>query len=159
MTCDRVAELIESIASGEMTAAVDVAEHLSACPSCARSLQAARTIDGLLRSRPVAAPPAQFTSRVMGRIRRSSWRREQILDLIFNGAMLAAAALVVIGLWIALHQTGLSLVSRDAMQMFNSGMLTAAQKVAPSLPLYAAATGLLVVALGLWWWASDSAAL
>ena len=95
----------------------------------------------------------------MGRIRRSSWRREQILDLIFNGAMLAAAALVAIGLWIALHQTGLSLVSRDAMQMLNSGMLTAAQKVATSLPLYAAATGLLVVALGLWWWASDSAAL
>ena len=45
------------------------------------------------------------------------------------------------------------------MTAFNSEMLAAAQKVAPSLPLYAGATGLIVVALGVWWWASDSPAL
>jgi hypothetical protein len=59
----------------------------------------------------------------------------------------------------AVRHTGLSFLSRDAMDVFSSGMLAAAQKVAPALPVYAGATGLLIVALGLWWWASDSAAL
>jgi anti-sigma factor RsiW len=159
MTCAYVAEFIDAIAAGEMSAASDVAAHLSSCPACAASLQAARTLDGLLRSRPAPAAPAQFTSRVMNRLRRASWRREQIVDAIFNAAMIAAAMIVVTGLGIALNRAGLSFVSRDAMQVFGSGMLAAAQKVAPSLPLYAGATGLIVVALGLWWWASDSAAL
>ena len=95
----------------------------------------------------------------MNRIRRASWRREQIVDWIFNAAMIAAALLVAVGLWIAVRQSGLSLVGREAMNIFSSGMMAAAQRATPSLPLYAGATGLLVVALGLWWWASDSPAL
>jgi hypothetical protein len=63
------------------------------------------------------------------------------------------------GLWIALRHSGLSAVSRDAITLFGSGMIAPAQKVTPSLPLYAGATGLLLVALGVWWWASDSPAL
>ena len=73
--------------------------------------------------------------------------------------MVAAALLVAAGLWIALRHAGLPVMSRDAINAFNAGMIAAAQRVTPSLPLYAGATGLLVVALGLWWWASDSPAL
>jgi anti-sigma factor RsiW len=159
MMCDRVADVIDLIAAGEVAADPEVAAHLSTCASCAEWLDAARRLDGLLRIRPAPSAPAQFTSRLMNRIRRASWRREQIVDWIFNGAMIAAALLVAIGLWIAVRQSGLSLVGRDAMNIFSSGMTAAAQRAAPSLPLYAGATGLLVVALGLWWWASDSTAL
>jgi anti-sigma factor RsiW len=159
MTCDRLADLLEPIASGEIAADADIASHVSSCPACARALETARSLDSLLRSRPAPAAPAHFTSRVVARIHRSSWRREQIIDWIFNGAMIAAALLLASGLWIALRQSGVDTVARDAVQAFNSEMLAAAQKVAPSLPLYAGATGLIIVALGVWWWASDSPAL
>jgi anti-sigma factor RsiW len=159
VTCDLVEDLIDLIAAGEVAADAEVAAHLSTCASCARSLEAARRIDDLLRTRPVPSAPTQFTSRVMNGIRRASWRREQIVDWIFNGAIIAAALLVAVGLWIAVRQSGLSLAGQDAMNIFSSGMIAAVQRVTPSLPLYAGATGLLVVALGLWWWASDSAAL
>jgi len=158
MTCERAAEWIDAIAEGEPPPA-DVAAHLSACAACAESLRAARIVDDLLRTRPAPAAPAKFTSRVMSQIRRTSWRREQIVYAIFNAAMIAAALAVAAGLLIALRRTGVSFDGRDAMQMFSAGMLTAAQKVAPSLPVYAGAIGLIAVALGVWWWASDSAAL
>jgi len=159
MTCDEVAEVIDALAAGEVTPSADMSAHLSSCAACGESLQTARAIDGLLRSRSVPAPPAQFTSRVVNRIHRATWRREQIVDGIFNAAMIAAAMIVVSGVGIALGRSGVSLLSRDAVQMFDAGLRAAAQKVAPSLPLYAGAAGLIAVALGLWWWASDSAAL
>ena len=157
--CERLADSLELIAAGELTPDAEAAAHLSACPACARAVDIARQIDGLLRSRAVPPAPAQFTSRVTSHIRRATWRREQIVDWIFNAAMIAAALVVVAALGVALQRTGVSFVGKDAMQIFSSGMLTAAQKVAPSLPLYGGATCLLAVALGLWWWASDSAAL
>ena len=158
-TCDAVADAIDLIAAGELTPDVAIAAHLASCDACSRSLESARLVESLLRTRPVPAAPAQFTSRLMTRLQRASWRREQIVDGIFNSAMIAAALLVATGLWFALRRTGLSFISRDAMDLFSSGMLAAAQKAAPAVPLYAGATGLLVVALGLWWWASDSTAL
>ena len=159
MTCERAAEWIDAIAEGETNVPADIASHVALCASCTAALREARALDGLLRSRPAPAAPAQFTSRVMSHIRRTSWRREQIVDAVFNAAMIAAALVVAAGLWIALSRSGVSLDSRDVRQLFSAGMLTAAQKVAPSLPVYAGATGLIAVALGLWWWASDSAAL
>ena len=157
MTCDAFADIVDLIAGGELSLHADAAAHLSTCASCARALESARRMEQLLRARPAPAAPPQFTSRLIHRLRRASWRREQIVDWLFNSAMIAAALLAAVGLWIAMRHSGLSLVSRDAMAVFSAGMLTAAQKAAPSLPLYAGATGLLVVALGVWWWASDSA--
>jgi anti-sigma factor RsiW len=159
MTCDAAADAIDLIAAGEQPPDAAVAAHLEECPSCARSLETARRVERLLRDRPVPAAPAQFTSRLMNRIRGERWRREQIVDWIFNSAMIAAALGVAVGLWIAMRRTGLSFVSREAMDLFSSGMLAAAQKVAPSVPLYAGATALLLVALAVWWWATDPPAL
>jgi anti-sigma factor RsiW len=159
MTCADAADAIDLIAAGELASDAAVSAHLATCASCARSLEVARRMESLLRARPAPAAPAQFTSRLTNRIRRASWRREQIVDWIFNGAMVAAGLLAAAGLWIALRQTGLSAVSRDAMTVLTSGMIAAARKVTPSLPLYAGATGLLAVALGLWWWAERDATL
>ena len=159
MTCADISDVLDLIAAGELTADAAALAHLSACASCAQALDAARRLDSLLRARPAPLAPAHFTSRLMGRIRRAMWRREQIVDWIFNSAMIAAALVVAAGLWIALRHTGLSAVSQDAINLFGSGMIAAAQKVTPSLPLYAGATGLLLVALGVWWWATDSPAL
>jgi len=159
LVCARLADVIDAIADGDLTPDVETAAHFSACPACRASLERARRLDQLLRSRGAAAAPPQFTARTMQRIRRAGWRREQITDWIFNAAIIATVLLVASGLWIALKQTGLSAVGGDVLDIFSVSASAMAQKIAPSLPLYAGATGLLVVALGLWWWASSDAAL
>jgi len=159
VSCAAVADLIEPIAARELKPDAAVAAHLSTCASCGAALERARDLDRLLRERTVPAPPPQFTSRTIQLIQRAGWRREQIVDLVFNSSLIAAGLLLAMGLWIALQHTGLSSFGRDAFDIFTSDMTALAQRVTPSLPLYAGATGLIVVALGLWWWASSDAAL
>jgi anti-sigma factor RsiW len=155
--CAVLADAIEPIAAGEWTPDTTTAAHLSACASCAAALEHARRVDQLLRARPAPVPSPDFTLRTLRLIQRAGWRREQVVDWIFNSALIAAALLVAVGIWIALQRAGMPSVGRDALEVFSNGMAAAAQRAAPSLPLYAGATGLIVVALGLWWWASDAA--
>ena len=63
------------------------------------------------------------------------------------------------GVWMLLHRSGLVAVSGDAVNVFGSGFVALARRVAPSLPLYVGALALLVSALGIWWWAERDAAL
>jgi hypothetical protein len=107
----------------------------------------------MLRERSVPRPGAQFTSRTLARVRRERWRSEQFVDVGFNVAIVAVVAALVAGLWMVLHRSGLSAVSSDAVTLFGSGIFALAHRVAPSLPLYVAATGVLATALVLWWWA------
>ena len=158
-TCASLADVIDAIADGDVTPDVETAAHLSACASCQATVERARRLDRLLRAREAPLPPPQFTARTMQRIRRAGWRREQIVDWVFNAALIAAALLLASGLWIALQQMGLSVRGHDVLDIFTASASAAAQRITPSLPLYAGATGLLVVALGLWWWASSDAAL
>ena len=155
--CDALADAIDAIAAGELTPDASAAAHLASCASCRAALEQARRLEQLLRERTVPAPPPGFASRTMQAIQKAGWRREQIVDWVFNSALIAAALLVASGLWAALQRTGLSSLSRAAFDIFAGGAATFAQQVTPALPLYAGATGLLVVALGLWWWASDAA--
>jgi hypothetical protein len=159
MFCDDVLETIELIAAGELTASAPVAEHLASCAGCGAALAAARRVDALLRSRVAPAPPANFSSRVMTRMRLARWRGEQLLDWGFNIALVTAGVLVVLGLWVMVRQSGLVIVSSDAIEMFESGMTLLAHRISPSLPLYGAATAVLGTALAIWWWAERDAAL
>ena len=153
MTCEDVADEIEPIAAGDLAPRAEVSTHLAACAGCTAALEEARRLDRLLRARPAASAPAQFTSRTMHRIRRASWRREQIVDWIFNAAMIATALLTATGVWIAFRRSGLPAVSREAMDVLGAGLTTLAQRMSPSLPLYAGATCVIAAALGVWWWA------
>ena len=113
----------------------------------------------MLADRPVPKPPQQFTIRTMTRIRRARWRSDQFLDVGFN----VAIALVVIGIigsgWLLLDRSGLTAVSGDLVNLIESGGMALAQRVAPSLPVYAAAAALVVTALGIWWWAERETAV
>ena len=162
MFCDEVLEAIEPLAAGELTPSSRIAEHLASCRGCAAALESARRVDAWLRVRPAPAAPAHFTSRVMSRIRRARWRSEQLLDWGFNAALVAAGLLVVAGVWVVMRRTGLTMVtpvSSDVAELFNTGMMTLARRISPSLPLYAAATALLGAVLGVWWWAERDTAL
>jgi hypothetical protein len=159
MFCDEALDTVEAIAAGETMPDGRIASHLATCPNCAQALVHARQLEASLRRREVPAAPPQFTSRTLARIRRARWRSDQFLDLGFNVAIGAVVIAVLIGVWMLLDRTGLASVSGDAVGMFDSGLVSLARRVAPSVPLYAGAAALLVSALGLWWWAERDAAL
>jgi predicted anti-sigma-YlaC factor YlaD len=154
MFCDEVLELVEPIAEGEVAVDTRVSSHLDSCANCAAALSNARRLEQLLRGREVPRPSAQFTTRIMGRIRRDRWRREQFLDTGFNVAVGLLAVTVIVVAWLLLSRSGLGAVSRDAFNALNSTALNAIrQRVAQSLPLYLGAFALVATALGIWWWA------
>jgi anti-sigma factor RsiW len=159
MTCDGVLNAIELIAAGELRPDDRMTGHLATCASCASALEAARRLDTLLRERPVAAPPAQFTSRTMARIRRARWRNEQMIDWGFNAALALVAIAVAAGIWIVVSRSGLTFAGNDALQLLGTEMRAFIQRVSPALPLYALATALLATALGIWWWAERDATI
>jgi predicted anti-sigma-YlaC factor YlaD len=159
MFCDEALDVVEAIAADELAPDGRVAGHLASCPDCAAALERARALERLLRRRAAPPAPAQFTSRTLARVRRARWRTEQFLDVGFNVAMGAVVLAVVGGIWMLLHRSGLNAVSNDAVDLFGSGLATFAQRVTPSLPLYAGATAVLAMVLGIWWWAERDAAL
>jgi len=158
MTCDGVLNAIELIAAGELKADDQMTVHLTTCASCRSALEAARRLDTLLRQRPVATPPAQFTSRTMARIRRARWRNEQMIDWSFNAALTLVAMAVAAGIWIVIRRSGLTFTAaNDAQQLLGAELRAFFQRASASLPVYALATALLVTALGIWWWAERDA--
>ncbi len=159
MFCDEALDTVEPIAAGDLIPDGRVAAHLASCPNCALALTRARQLEASLRQRAVPVAPAQFTSRTLARIRRARWRSDQFLDVGFNLAIGLIVFAVVGGVWMLLHRTGLAAVSGDAVNLFGSGFVSLAKRVAPALPLYAGAAALLVSALGIWWWAERDAAL
>jgi len=158
MFCDEVIDVLEPIAAGELTPEGRIADHLATCPNCAGSLERARMVERLLRQRPAPKPPPQFTAHTLGRVRRARWRSDQLLDVGFNLGIAAIVMGVLAAIWAVLHRSGLTAVSNDAIELFGSGLLTFARRVAPVVPLYAGATALLATALGIWWWAERDTA-
>jgi anti-sigma factor RsiW len=159
MFCDQVVELVEPIAAGDLTPDPAVAAHLASCAQCAAVLAEARRLDELLRSRPAPAPPPQFTTRTLARIRRDRWRREQFLDLGFNLAIGVIVLGVVMAVWMLMDRSGLSAVTRDIVTLFGAEAMEAARRIAPALPLYAGAVALIATALAVWWWTERDTAI
>ena len=159
MFCDEVLELIESIAGDDLRPDERTAAHLASCSRLRGRPREARQIDRLLKERPRPKPSSQFTSRIMGRLRRDRWRREQFLDRGFNVAIGLVALAVVMVFWLLISLTGMGDLGRDAIEMLNAATADVASRVAPSLPLYLGAAALVGTALGLWWWAERDAAL
>jgi predicted anti-sigma-YlaC factor YlaD len=155
MFCDEVLELIEPIAGGDETPDDRVAVHLASCRDCAAALGRARDVERLLQARTTPKPSHQFTSRIVGRIRRERWRREQFLDFSFNLVVGFVVLVVLSGFWVLLSGSGVTGIGRDALNLLNGTVGTVARRVAPSLPLYLGAVALVGTALGVWWWAEQ----
>jgi hypothetical protein len=153
MFCDEALDSVEAIAAGDVKPEGRIAEHLATCADCGAALESARQVDRLLRERPVPAAPTQFTARTIGRVRRARWRSEQVVDAGFNVAIALIIAGVAVAIWMFAHRTGLAVVTTDAVGLFAGSLGAVAQRVGPSLPLYAGATALVATALGIWWWA------
>jgi len=157
MFCDEALDTIEAIAAGEVVAEGRIAAHLASCPNCAAALASAKRLETLLATRERPRPSAQFVSRTMTRLRRQRWRSEQFVDAGFNIA-LGIVVLGVVGLvWLLMHRSGLGAVSKDAVDLFGTGVATLARRAAPSVPLYLGASALVASALLVWWWAERDA--
>ncbi|HEY7792054.1 MAG TPA: hypothetical protein VIC33_16185 [Vicinamibacterales bacterium] len=158
MFCDEALDQLEAIAAGEVTPDGRVAEHLSSCRNCGQALARARRLERLLSAREVPAAPSPFTGRVLTRVRRARWRAEQYVDAGFNVVILVGLLIVAASVWLLFERTGLSAVGGGVMSLFGAGMSSVAQRVAPEVPLYLAAAGLVGGALGVWWWAEHNSA-
>ncbi len=157
MFCDEVLDAVEAVAAGELTPDGRIAIHLATCPHCAAALAGAQELERMLRTRPVPQTSSHFTSHAMARVRRARWRSDQYLDIGFNIALGTIVLSVVAAIWMFVNRSGLTAVSDDAVALLGTAVVTLAQRVAPSIPLYAGATAILVTALGVWWWAERDA--
>ena len=157
MFCDEVLELIEAIAAGDVTPDARIMAHVRSCAGCAAALAGARRVEQLLKDRTSPAAPPQFTTRIMGRIRRDRWRRDQFLDLGFNLVVAVVVLGILAAFWVVLSQTGFGGLSQDAFGVLGNAANDLIRRAAPSLPLYLAASGIVATALGVWWWAERDA--
>ena len=153
MFCDEALDAVEAIAAGELTPEGRIAQHLASCRNCASALAAARQLESMLRARSVPKPSQQFTTRTMTRVRRARWRAERVLDVGFNIALALVVLGIVGGGLMLLNVSGLSSVSNEAAGLLTASLVTVARRATPALPLYGAATALVLMVLGIWWWA------
>ena len=157
MFCDEVLELVEAIAAGDLAPDARVLAHVNSCAGCAAALADARRVEQLLRDRTTPVAPPQFTTRIMGRIRRDRWRRDQFLDLGFNFVVGVVVLSVLGAFWVVLSQSGIGGLSQDAVSVLGSAAAELFRRATPSLPLYLAASAIVAAALGVWWWAERDA--
>ena len=106
-------------------------------------------IDRWMRTRPAPPAPAGFTAAVMSRVRQQRWRHERYWDLAFNLAVAAGLLMIVGGVLGLIYRSGLVVVGQDALLLFATGLTTAADQVAPLLPVYLGGFLLTATALGL----------
>jgi hypothetical protein len=152
MTCKEVADLIEPIAAGDLEPTDEIRSHFETCPSCAGALAIARRLELALADRPPAAPD-KFVAIVLQRVRRERWRMEQNVDRLFNVAIVLAFLIVAAGALALMNLSGVLAAAAGASSTLSelSGQL--AHQVEPAINTYIAAAGLLLTALGMWWWA------
>ncbi len=153
MTCREAADLIEGIAAGDIEPNAQARAHFETCPSCARMLASARRLEAVLAGYRPPPVPDRFVASVLQRVRRERWRVERNVDLLFNGAILVALLIVVGGVVALLDVRGVVAASSEAWSGLSVMSIQIAQQMAPAINTYIAAAGLLLTALGMWWWA------
>jgi anti-sigma factor RsiW len=151
--CEDLQELVDAIAANELTPAPDVTAHLASCPRCEADLAAARRLEQLLAGREAPPAPGHFVSGVLRQIRRERWQSERYFDIGFNVTIAASLALVVGGIWLLLHASGLEALTAGTVDLLAAALSELLQRVEPVLPVYGAAATLVVTAVAVWWWA------
>jgi hypothetical protein len=159
MTCKDAAELIEAIAADEVRPTSEMRAHFESCPACASTLAAARRVETMLAANRPPAAPDRFVAAVLQRVRRERWRMEQNVDRLFNVAMLAALIIVAIGVLALMNLSGVVAAADGAWAGLSSVGSQLARRVVPAIDTYIAAAGLLLTALGMWWWAERRVSL
>lgn len=156
MTCHQVLDIVEEIAGGDRQVDESTRVHLETCPRCASALATARRIETFLSTRPAPEAPVRFTAAVQQRIRRERWTQEQQVDRIFNVAIGVAALLVIAGGAFAFNAAAILAAASGISVGLETMGAELVRNAQPFLATYAAATGLLVSGLFMWWWAEGA---
>jgi divalent metal cation (Fe/Co/Zn/Cd) transporter len=106
----------------------------------------------LVADRPPAAPD-KFVPMVLQRVRRERWRMEQNVDRLFNVAIVVAFVIVAVGALALMNLSGVLAAAAGASTTLSELSGELAHQMEPALNTYIAAAGLLLTALGMWWWA------
>ena len=159
MTCTDALNLVEAIAAGDLEVDARLRSHFETCPRCAAALASARRVEASLRTRPVLQPPARFTETVLSRIRSERWQTEERVDRIFNVAIVVAVLLVVGSIFAMTNVGGVLSAAGSVWGLLASASGHAVDAAAPTFLTYVAAAGLLMSALGMWWWADRRVSL
>jgi anti-sigma factor RsiW len=153
LTCTDALDLVEPIAAGDIDVTAAAREHIETCPRCASALASARRIEGALVAREAPPAPPRFTPGVLARIRRERWRSEQHVDRLFNLAIAVAVLLMAGGAAALLNVNAVLAGAAAGWNLLTAASINAVKTAAPALATYMASAGLLVSALGMWWWA------
>ncbi len=159
MTCRELDDVIEELATGELAPTGSISAHLAGCAQCTGRLALARQVELSLSSATVPEAPRSFVSAVARKLRRDWWQTEQHVDLWFNVALGGALVLVLVGVWLLLNVSGLTVVARDASGLLAAGFRTLTDRIVASLPVYGAAAAILATTLVVWWWAEQEPTL
>ena len=151
MSCHDANAYLEAVAVGESVPDA-IRAHVYVCPHCAARLRLAERIERTLAARPVAVPPATFTTAVVARVRRQRWRAEQVIDWGFNIFLAIGLALIVSGVAGIFWASGLVVISRDVFAAFAAGSEMAMTGVLSQARTVFMAAVLLTLTLGVWWW-------
>ena len=157
ITCEQVDALLEAVADGDRMPA-EAEAHVSACPRCAAALADARAIEAALATRPIPAPPSNFTAAVMAKVHEERWRAEQVVDLGFNLAIAAGVLLIIGGVAGLAWTMGLISIGDDMMTLLSAASRAAIDRLAPQMPTIVLSATLLTMTLALWWWVDDEIA-
>ncbi|MGH9308505.1 MAG: hypothetical protein ACRD1U_03980 [Vicinamibacterales bacterium] len=153
MECTHARELVEAIAAGDVSLDQHLRAHFESCPACASALASAQKLEAMLAADAAPAVPPAFASAVMQRIRGERWRAEQHVDRLFNVAI-ALGILIIVGAVAAmLNVAAVFSLAVSAWALIKDGTGEAMKQAVPTIATYVAAVGLLVSALGMWWWA------
>ena len=152
MTCHDALDLVDAVAAGD-EASPEFRAHVETCPRCSAALASARRLELALSTRDLPVAPPTFTSAVIARIRRERWRSEQQVDRLFNVAIAAAIFLVIGGVAAILNVQSVMAVAAGAWSLVRVFTGQAGLQAQPVVTTYAAAAGLLVSVMGMWWWA------
>ena len=153
MTCRELIEIVEPIAAGDLPVSEAARSHLESCPRCASALASARRIEAALHAREAPPAPARFTPAVIARIRRERWRAEQQVDRLFNLAIVVAFVLVGGGTVALMNLSGVAAAAGAAWAVLAGSSGQVMHQATSVLGTYIAGAGLLISALGMWWWA------
>jgi hypothetical protein len=152
MTCEVADELIEAVASGEHPLDGELAAHVSGCERCRRALALARQVEAVLRAERQPAVRPELLASIRVRIHRERWRVEEAFDLAFN----VVVSLAIVGVLAAVYvvvAAGVGGLGANTLADIAGAMAVVAERARPVVPVYALATGLLAMTVGVWWWA------
>jgi anti-sigma factor RsiW len=152
--CTELERLIEAIADGTIDPSAEDRAHLSSCPICSARLAEARQIEQWLSAREAPQPPATFTAAVMARIGEEKWKTERAVDIGFNLAIAAGLLVIVMGAAGLAWSMGFFTITVDTEALMRAAMTQVeGGRVISQIETTVVAALMLMIALGLWWWA------